>query len=216
MLKLDLHMHTHFSPDSRARPESIVARCMKRGLNCIAVTDHNTILGAVEVRRIAPFPVIVGEEVRSSEGDIIGLFLEKEVPRDLSPQATVEAIKDQGGLVMVPHPFDRFRSSAIKYEALQLILPYVDVFEVFNAHNPLMRDNQKAARFGWDHRLVAAAVSDSHTSLELGSTYMEVPDFDGSPHGLMDSLTGARLVTRRANRLFRLATVYAKLRKAFI
>ena len=215
MLKVDLHMHTHFSPDSLARPESIVARCLKRGLNCIAVTDHNTIRGAVEVSRIAPFPVIVGEEIRSSDGDIIGLFLEKEVPRGLSPLDTVELIKDQGGLVMVPHPFDRFRSSAIKYDALQQILPHVDVLEVFNAHNILMRDNHRAVGFGRDHQLVAAAVSDSHTSLELGSTYMEVPDFDGTPQGLRDSLAGASLVTRKANRLLRLATVYAKLRTAF-
>ena len=143
VLKIDLHMHTHFSPDSGAPSKSIIDRCLKKGLNCIAVTDHNTIRGAVEVQSTAPFSVIVGEEIRSSAGDIIGLFLQEEVPKGLSPLDTVEAIKDQGGLVMVPHPFDRFRPSAIKYGALEQILPYVDVFEVFNAHNILMRDNQQ-------------------------------------------------------------------------
>ena len=215
VLKIDLHMHTHFSPDSGAPSKSIIDRCLKKGFNCIAVTDHNTIQGAVEVQNIAPFPVIVGEEIRSSAGDIIGLFLLEEVPKGLSPLDTVEAIKDQGGLVMVPHPFDRLRSSAIKYDALQEILPYIDVFEVFNAHNILKRDNDRAVAFSRDHHLVSAAVSDSHTPLELGSTYMVVPDFDGTAKGFKESLARARLVTRRANQILRLAMVYAKLKKVF-
>ena len=214
-MKVDLHMHTHFSPDSGAPARSIVARCVKSGLNYIAVTDHNTIRGALEVRSIAEFPVIVGEEVKSSAGDIIGLFLEEEVPRGLSPLATVEAIRAQGGLVMVPHPFDRLRPSAIKYEALLEILPYVDIMESFNAHNLFMRDNEKATVFSRQHHLVEAAVSDSHTPMELGSTFMEIQDFDGTPQGLKDALAGARAVTKRANRLLRLTTVYVKLTRAF-
>lgn len=215
MLKVDLHMHTHFSPDSGAPSKSIVERCVKTGLNCIAVTDHNTIRGALEVQSIAPFPVIVGEEIKSSEGDIIGLFLKEEVPKGLPPLETVEAIRDQGGLVMVPHPFDRFRPSAIKHAALLQILPYVDIMESFNAHNLLMRDNAKAAAFAREHQLVAAAVSDSHTPLELGHTYMEVPEFDGTPDGFKDVLFRASPVTRRTNRLLRLTTVYIKLIRAF-
>ena len=215
MLKVDLHLHTHFSPDSGAPSRSIVDRCVKTGLNYIAVTDHNTIRGALEVQSIAPFPVIVGEEIRSSGGDIIGLFLEEKVPKWLSPLETVKAIREQGGLVMVPHPFDRFRPSAIKHTALLQILPHVDIIESFNAHDLLMRDNSRAAAFTHEHQLVAAAVSDSHTPLELGHTYMEVPEFDGTPEGFKDVLAEARLVTRRANQLLRLATVYVKLRRAF-
>ena len=212
-MKIDLHMHTHFSHDSGAPAQSIVDRCVKTGLSCIAVTDHNTIRGALEVQAIAPFPVIVGEEIKSSGGDIIGLFLEEEVPKGLSPIQTVEAIKDQHGLVMVPHPFDRFRPSAIRRAALQEILPHVDVIEAFNAHDLLMRDNDRAAAFGRQHHLAAAAVSDSHTPMELGHTYMEVPAFDLSPQGLRDALNGARLVTRRANGVLRLTTAYVKLKR---
>ena len=216
MLKIDLHMHTHFSHDSGAPSKSIVDRCVRTGLNCIAVTDHNTIRGALEVQSIAPFPVIIGEEIKSSAGDIIGLFLKEEVPKGLSPLDTVEAIKAQGGLVSVPHPFDRLRPSAIKYEALKEILPCVDIMEVFNAHNLLMRDNERAAAFSQEHHLVAASVSDSHTSLELGRTYMEVPDFDGTPEGFKDALAQASLVTRRANQVLRLTTVYVKLKRYFM
>ena len=213
MLKVDLHMHTHFSPDSAAPSKSIVDRCVKMGLNCIAVTDHNTIRGAIEVRSIAPFPVLIGEEIMSSAGDIIGLFLKEEVPKGLSPVDTVEAIKQQGGLVMVPHPFDRFRPSALRYDALIEILPYVDIMEAFNAHDLLMRDNEKAEAFGREHNLVPAAVSDAHTPRELGRTYMEVPEFDGTPEGFKDALARARLVTRRANQVLRLTTVYVKLKR---
>ena len=215
MLKVDLHMHTHFSHDSGAPSKSIVDRCLKTGLNCIAVTDHNTIRGALEVRDIAPFPVIIGEEIRSSSGDIIGLFLKEEVPKGLSPLDTVEAIKAQGGLVMVPHPFDRFRPSAIKYGALRQILPYVDIIEAFNAHDLLRRDNERAAAFTREHQLLAAAVSDSHTPLELGRTYVELPDFDGTPESLRDALARANLVTRRTNQVLRLTTMYVKLKRLF-
>ena len=215
MLKVDLHMHTHFSRDSGAPSKSIVDRCVKMGLNYIAVTDHNTIRGALEVQSIAPFPVIVGEEIKSSAGDIIGLFLKEEIPKGLSPLETVDSIKSQGGLVMVPHPFDRLRPSAIKYDALREILPYVDIMEAFNAHDLLMRDNERAASFTHEHNLVAAAVSDSHTPLELGRTYMEVPDFDGTPGGFKDSLAQATLVTRRANQVLRMSTVYVKFKRLF-
>jgi predicted metal-dependent phosphoesterase TrpH len=210
MLKVDLHMHTHFSHDSGAPSESIVKRCLKTGLNYIAVTDHNTIRGALEVRSLAPFPVIVGEEVKSAGGDIIGLFLKEEIPRGLSPLDTVRAIREQGGLVMVPHPFDRVRPSAIKYEALKEILPYVDIMESYNCHNLFRSDNQKAAAFTRERRIIPAAVSDSHTPLELGRTYMEVPEFDGTPEGFKDALSRATLVSRKAHHILRLTSIYAK------
>ena len=214
MLKVDLHMHTHFSHDSGAPSRSIVDRCIKTGLNYIAVTDHNTIRGALEVQSLAPFPVIIGEEVKSAAGDIIGLFLKEDVPKGLPAMDTVRAIQDQGGLVMVPHPFDRFRPSAITGDALQEILPHVDIMEAFNAHHLLMRDNDRAADFTREHGLVAAAVSDSHTALELGRTYMEIPEFDGTAQGFKQALSQAKLVTRRANQILRLTTVYVKFRRA--
>ena len=125
-------MHTYFSHDSKMSPKSLVSRCIEVGLDCIAVTDHNTIDGALEVRDLAPFMVIVGEEVKSSGGEITGLFLRETVPRDLSPVETVKCIKEQGGLVSIPHPFDRFRTSVISQLALEEVLPYVDVVEVYS------------------------------------------------------------------------------------
>ena len=106
-LKGDFHMHTSHSGDCDASPRDMVRGCRDVGLTCIAVTDHNTIRGALEVRELADFTVIIGEEVKSSQGDIIGLFLEEEIPRGLSPAETVSRIKGQGGLVVVPHPGGR-------------------------------------------------------------------------------------------------------------
>ena len=215
MLKADLHLHTHWSHDSGAQPRSIVDRCIKAGLSCIAVTDHNSIAGALEVRDLAPFQVIIGEEIKSSAGDIIGLFLEEEIPKGLSPEETVRAIISQGGLVMVPHPFDRFRASALTYDALCEMVEQVDIVEGFNAHNFFQRDNEQAASFARKHRVMQVAVSDSHTPRELGSTYMEMPTFDGTPGGFKEALAQGRQVTRRAHPVLRLAPMYTKLRRRF-
>ena len=214
MLKVDLHIHTYNSPDSGAPISSIVNRCLQMGLDCIAVTDHNTIKGALEVRDAAPFQVIVGEEVKSASGDIIGLFLNETVPKGLSARDTIDAIKSQGGLVLIPHPFDRFRPSAIGKDALLDILPSVDAIEAFNAHNLLARDNRRAEEFTAEKQVIPAACSDSHTPLELGRTYMEMDEFDGTPEGFLDSLSRANLVKKRCNQALRLTTVAVKARRA--
>ena len=114
MLKADLHVHSEYSPDSESSLVDIIEHCTAKGINCIAITDHNEIAGAIELKNIAPFTVIVGEEILSSSGEIIGLFLTEHIPAQLSAEETIRRIKDQGGLVLIPHPFDRyFRPSAI-------------------------------------------------------------------------------------------------------
>ena len=213
MLKADLHMHTHYSPDSEMSPERLVQRCLKVGLNCIAVTDHNTVAGALEVRDAAPFVVIIGEEVGSSEGEITGLFLKETIPRGLSPLETATRVKEQGGLVSIPHPFDRFRRSVISRRALEEILPLADIVEVFNSRNNLDADNQEAYRLAEEHGLLASGVSDAHTPMELGRTYIEMPEFDGTPEGFKDALAQARIVGRRMNPLIHVLTTFTKVKK---
>ena len=212
MPRADLHIHTHHSPDSNASATSIVTRCLKKGLDCIAITDHNTIAGVEEVRQIAPFTVITGEEIISAGGDIIGLFLQEEIAPLLSPLATAEAIKAQGGLVMVPHPFDRLRSSALGEKYLEEILPLVDIVESFNAHNFFNKDNLKAGSFAQRQGLIESAVSDAHSHLELGNTYVAIGPFDGTAQGLKDALAQGTLVTRKANPILRFASTFAKLK----
>jgi len=215
LLRADLHIHTIYSKDSGATPKSIVDQCLKAGLDCIAITDHNSIQGALEVQRMAPFKVIVGEEVKSSHGDIIGLFLKEEIPSLMAPLETAQAIKAQDGLVMVPHPFDRVRPSALGWDIFQELAPWVDIIETFNARNLFEGDDNRAVEAARKYGLLFAVVSDAHTAKELGRTYNEMPDFDGSPQGFKEALAQATLVTRRTPFVYRLAPAYARLTRPF-
>ena len=213
MLKADFHMHTHYSPDSDMSPERLVRRCEQVGLNCIAVTDHNSIAGALEVQRLASFRVIIGEEIKSRGGEIIGLFLQDAIPGGLPSLETVQRIKEQGGLVSVPHPFDHFRRSVIERHALQEIVPYVDIVEAFNARNTLQMDNRKALKLALEHGILTSAVSDSHTPVEVGRTYVELPDFDGTPAGLREALAQGNQVCRPITPMIHFLTSLTKVQK---
>ncbi len=213
MLRLDLHIHTRHSKDSTAPIPSVVERCRRAGLGPVAITDHDTIQGALEVERVAPFQVIVGEEITSAAGDIIGLFLLRAVPSGLSASETVKKIKEQGGLVLIPHPFDRLRPSAIKPAALQEILPFIDLIEGYNSHTVFPKDNHKGVDFARDNSLPMVACSDAHSALELGSTYTEVPDFDGTPKGLIQAAGAGRMSGHAPNPIWLMAPGLAKLRK---
>ena len=212
-LRVDLHVHTRFSPDSATELEKLVSRCLKTGLDCIAITDHNTIRGALAVQRLAPFRVIVGEEIKSQGGEIIGLFLQEAVPRGLPPLETVQRVKEQGGLVAIPHPFDHFRRSVIAREVLEQVLPYVDIVEAFNARNTYQGDNRQALELALQHGLPTSAASDAHTLLELGRTYVEMPDFDGTPQGFLQALSQGTPVCRPISPLIHCLTTFTKSKK---
>ena len=206
-------MHTNYSPDSLLKPERLVERCVQVGLNCIAVTDHNTTDGAFAVREIAPFMVIIAEEVGTSEGEVTGLFLQETIPRGLSPVETAKRIKEQGGLVSLPHPFDRFRSEVITRSGIEDVLPYADIVEVFNSRNNMDADNRKAYEFAEEHGLLTSGVSDAHTAIELGRTYVIMPEFDGTPEGFKQSLAQGEIHARKMSPLIHAVTTMTKLRK---
>ena len=212
-MRADFHMHTSFSPDCLTSPERLIKRCLRVGLGCIAVTDHNTIAGAMAVKRLAPFPVIIAEEIKSTAGEITGLFLNEDIPPGLSPMETLKRIKNQGGLVSIPHPFDGVRSSVIKPEALDAILPFADMIEVFNARNTFKGANQRARDLANLHNLLPTAVSDSHHVFELGRTYTDLPEFDGTPEGFKLALKDAVLIESQATPWVHLLSSYAKLHK---
>jgi len=212
LLKADLHTHTYFSPDSLTSPEKYVQACLKRRINCVAVTDHNDIGGALAVEKLASFKVIIGEEVETSEGEIIGLFLQEEVPAGLSPEETVRRIKEQGGLVCIPHPFDRLRGTRLGEAALMRILPQVDIIEALNARTTLRGDNEQAARFAQEHGLAMSAGSDAHSARELGRACVEMPDFEG-PREFLQALGEGRIVGRLSSPLVHLWSRWAWLRR---
>lgn len=212
MLHVDLHSHTRHSWDSAMPVEALVDRCVRRGITCLAVTDHNTIAGGLAAQKIAPFKVIVGEEIKTDEGEIIGLFLKEEVPRGLSPEETVERVHAQGGLVAVPHPYDRFRRSRLRAEALERLADQIDITEAFNCRTTLLRDSQRAEAYGRAHGHALGTGSDSHTPIEVGGTYVEMEDFDlRDPQEFLAKLRGARIVGQRANPLVHVPTRLVKI-----
>ena len=212
MIRADLHVHTTFSIDSANTIDGIVARCQAVGINCVAITDHNTIAGGLELQQRAPFTVIVGEEVRTTEGEVIGLFLSQEVPRMLTPRAAVDRFKAQGGLVCIPHPFDRIRHSPLKPSALMEVLPGVDIIEAFNARTGLKRDIAMSQDFARAHGLPASAGSDAHTLREIGNAYVEMPDFDG-PQWFLSALAQGKIVGRLSGPVAHILSSWTRIKR---
>jgi hypothetical protein len=211
LLRIDLHTHTHYSPDSITSPRRFVEACQRKGITCVAVTDHDTMRGALAVEEIAPFRVIVGEEICTREGEIIGLFLSEEIPPGLSALETVERIRAQSGLVSVPHPLDRFRGG-IGAEGLAELAPLVDIVEVMNARTTVAQDNDKASRVAEEHGLVGVAVTDAHSPWEMGRAYVEAPAFE-EPAELLEALRWGTLAGRPSSPLVHLISRYATLRR---
>ena len=216
MLKADFHIHTSFSPDSSMSPKSLVARCLNKGLDCIAVTDHDTIGGALAVREVAPFQVMIGSEIGSAEGEVIGLFIEADVPPGLTALETAKLIKEQGGLVVVPHPFDRYRRHVITRPGLESIIPYVDVVEGFNARNIRREDNERAEAFAKEHSLLTYGVTDAHSVLEVGRAFTQMPDFHGGAEEFKRALGEAMIVGRPSHPLVHGISTYNKIKKRLL
>ncbi len=204
LIDVDLHMHTDHSHDCATPVEVLLASARTQGLGAIAITDHNEISGALEARAHAAeagVKVIVGEEVKTSgQGEVIGLFIEEKIPRGLSLQETVAEIKRQGGLVYVPHPFDRMHAVP-DYEHVLGILDQVDAIEVFNPRVAIGAFNEEAVRFAAKYRIIAGAGSDSHVAQGLGSVRIRMNDFDG-PREFLQSLADADIVTRPSSLLY--------------
>lgn len=215
MVRGDFHMHTFYSFDCVTPPDALALKAQSMGLGLIAVTDHNSILGGRAVKEFASFPVIVGEEVKTTEGEITGLFLEEEIPAGLTPLQTVERIRDQGALVSIPHPFTGMGRSSMSRAAIEEVLPYVDIMERFNARTSSQRLNDEAEEFARERGIAMTAVSDAHTLGELGRTYTELPDLDVTPEGFKAALAEATYTERAAGPLVHVATTLNKLTRRF-
>jgi hypothetical protein len=202
LIDVDLHMHTDHSYDCATPVEVLLAEAKERGLGAIAVTDHNEISGALEAAAKAKgIKVIVGEEVKTgSQGEVIGLFLQEKIPRGLSLQETIAEIKRQGGIVYVPHPFDRLHAVP-DYEHLLPVLDDVDAIEIFNPRIAIMEFNEEAVRFAAKYRMPAGAGSDAHVPQGLGSVRIRMRDFDGAEE-FLESLRAADIVRNPASLLY--------------
>jgi glycosyltransferase involved in cell wall biosynthesis len=201
-IHVDLHMHTDHSPDCATPVDTLLDTAKLVGLGAIAITDHNEISGALEARERADgIKVIVAEEVKTADqGEVIGLFIEEKIPRGMTLQETIAEIRRQGGLVYVPHPFDRMHAVP-DYEHLLDVVSDIDAIEVFNPRVAFSAFNEEAARFAAKYRIVAGAGSDSHVVQGLGSVKIRMRDFDG-PEEFLESLRDADIVRKRQSLLY--------------
>lgn len=216
-IKVDMHCHTRLSKDSLNDPRKLVEVAASRGLGALCVTDHNGLANALHLSRMSDLPiqVIPSEEVKTSEGEIIGYFLYELVPKGLTPEETVKRIKGQGGLVGVPHPFDTMRTgSRLQTPALDRLVQagMVDILEVFNARAARAEDNQKALEYAREHDLAMSAGSDAHTLVEVGRAYVEVQPF-ATPSEFLAGLRQGTVHGTLSSTLIHLGSTWAKIVK---
>lgn len=195
-LKTVIHVHTAYSYDSNRSIGDLVQTAVRQGVDCVAVTDHNEIRGALEARDQGAVRVIIGEEISSTDGHILGLFLEQRVPPGLSGRATAERIKTQGGLVLAPHPGARLCANSISLATVGRLRPWIDAIEVCNSQNPLFWEDARARRYCERHGLTPYVGADAHLRGWLAGAYQWLPDFDGSK-SFLSALRQAQLVRSR-------------------
>ncbi len=212
-MKVDLHVHTFHSMDASTTFEELLSRCLETGLGAIAIADHGTVEGALEFKKIAPFEVIVAEEVLTPYGEIMGMFLTETIPSG-SVEETIAAIRKQGGLVCIPHPFDPLRSSALDAKVIEVLAEkgQIDIIEVLNARIILESGVRKADKFARKYNLLRGAGSDAHGPDELGNAWLEMPPFQ-TKEEFLAALAKAEIHGRHSSPLVHLHSTARRIKK---
>jgi predicted metal-dependent phosphoesterase TrpH len=210
---VELHCHTCYSSDSLMLPTRILEICRQRGIDKVAITDHNTIEGALRAAELDPERVIVGEEIKTTKGELIAYFVGEEIPRGLEPEVAIERLRSQGALISVSHPLDWMRGKAWSMEDMQRIIPLVDALEVFNARNWCSRSNRRAAGLAAESGLLGTAGSDAHAYSEIGRAIVRMPVFRNAEE-MRYALATAQIAGRRSTPLVHIASRYASVRKS--
>lgn len=209
MLTLELHSHTYASADCLMRPADIVKTCQRKGITKLAVTDHNTLRGALEMQTLAPELVIVGEEIMTTQGELLGYFLKEAIPPKLSPAETIARLRAQGAAISVSHPFDRLRKGAWREPDLAAIINLVDAIEVFNARCIFAEDNARALAFARAHGKPGTVGSDAHAHIELGQATLGLPRAGNSAE-LIAGFGAGQPRTRLSSPLIHFTSTFAK------
>jgi predicted metal-dependent phosphoesterase TrpH len=195
LIRVELHCHSILSKDSLMKPKKILEHCKRIGVDKVAITDHNAIQAAMACAEIYPEDVIVGEEIQTSEGELLGYYMSEWVPPNLSPMETIHLLREQGAVISIPHPFDPYRGSHWKAGALAAIAPFVDAIETFNARCLSQEPNQQAEAFAKAQNLLATVGSDAHCRWELGRATLRLPDFNDA-NSFKAALTSAQPISK--------------------
>lgn len=202
MVKIEMHYHTKYSSDGFITGEQLDRICESRKINCVCVTDHNSIRGALEYSKNCSVKIVVGEEIRTLQGEVIGLFISEHIPPGLSLKETIQRIKEQHGIVYMPHPFDEVRHSAVKERDVVSVKEQIDVIEIFNSRTLNPKYNRMAAEFAAKNNIPVVVGSDAHYKYELGLSYMNMESFDDS-QSFLRNIKNAKYVTGRCPLLLR-------------
>ncbi len=208
-LRVELHSHTHWSKDCLTTPATILQLCEKRRVDKIAITDHNTAEGALELHALAPERVIVGEEIMTTQGELLGYFMTESIPAGLTPQETIRRLRRQGAAISVSHPFDRLRKGAWEEADLLRIIHDVDAIEIFNARCVFREDNLKAAKFASERRILGTVGSDAHSSVEYGRAVSLLHPFSNAAE-FLQALGSAEAERRYSSWLVHVSSKTAK------
>ena len=177
LITAEFHCHTRYSKDSLVKIRDLARICNESGIQKLVITDHDTIVGALQARELDPRRFVVGEEIMTRQGELLGFFVQEHIPPGLSAMETIELLRSQGAFISVSHPFDNFREGHWDQADLVQILPYVDAIEVFNARCLLPRFNHRAIEFSQHHHMLVTVGSDAHTLGEIGRASLTMPDF---------------------------------------
>ncbi len=213
-MKIDFHIHTAYSSCSSIKIPDLIDKCVLLGINAIAITDHNSIEGALIARNNSRgIEIIIGEEISTKQGEIIGLFLEEFIPPTLSIEETIEQIKSQRGLVYIPHPFARLKFKSIPLKILNNLIEKIDIIEIYNAKLVFLSDNCRAEEFASKNNLFKAGGSDSHTLDSVGRTYVEIDANKIEKESILNYLRNPKIIFGRTNPL---SPLWAKVSRLFM
>lgn len=208
----EFHAHSIYSKDSLSTLERMIETCHKKGIDRLILTDHNTIKGAVEAKKLAPELIIIGEEIMTTKGELLCAFLKEEIPPALTPQETIARLKEQDAFISVSHPFDYTRSGHWQESDLLEILPDIDAIETFNSRCLSASMNAKAQEFAQNHGIASTVGSDAHALFELGRATLTLPKFN-SARELRQVIRQGMPQTRKTDIHARFASRYAVLYK---
>jgi len=209
-LRVELHVHTTASKDSLVTPDELIDHCQRIGIDRVAITDHNSIAGALEAHSIAPERVIIGEEIETTQGEILGYFMTEYIPPGLEPLEVIRRLRIQGAVISIAHPFDRVRNAHWTAEGLLTIAPHIDAIEVFNARCLTNRPNKLAAAFAQAQGLLNTVGSDAHSLVEVGRATQLMPFFTDAS-GFLSALKQAQAKTQLSPAYVHFFSTFAKL-----